>query len=65
MRAYITTTNCLKLHNTFLCFENKYGQTGKNGSKTDGAANRAAIMELQLSTLSRTSTLLAVRNEAF
>ena len=43
MRAYITTTNYLKLHNTFLCFENKYGQTGKLGSKTDWAVIRAAI----------------------
>ena len=43
MRTYITTTNYLKLHKTFLCFENKYGQTGKSVSKTDRAAIRAAI----------------------
>ena len=48
MRTYITTANCLNLHRIFLCFENKYGQTGKTVSKTEGAANRAA-MELQLS----------------
>ena len=42
-RTYITTANYLKLHKTFLCFENKYGQTGKPGSKTDWAVIRAAI----------------------
>ena len=46
MRAYITTANYLKLHNTFLCFENKYGQTGKTVSKTDRADIRAAIKKL-------------------
>ena len=46
MRTYITTTNYLKLHKTFLCFENKYGQTSKTVSKTDGDANRDAINPL-------------------
>ena len=50
MRTYITTANCLNLHRIFLCFENKYGRTGKTVSKTDetvsktdGDANRHAI----------------------
>ena len=43
MRTYITTANCLNLHKTFLCFENKYGQTGNTVSKTDGAAIRVAV----------------------
>ena len=40
---YISTANYLNLHKTFLCFE-KNGQTGKIGSKTDRADNRAAIL---------------------
>ena len=53
MTTYITTANYLNLHRIFLCFENKYGQTGKTVSKTNGAAIRAAIKELQLSILLR------------
>ena len=49
MKTYITTANYLNLRRIFLCFENKYGQTGKTVSKIDGAANRDAIKELQLS----------------
>ena len=49
MRTYITNANYLNLHRIFLCFENKYGQTGKTVSKTDGTAIRAAIKEPQLS----------------
>ena len=43
MRAYITTANYFKLHNTFLCFENKYGHTGKTVGKTGRAASKDAI----------------------
>ena len=43
MRTYITTANYLKLHKIFLCFENKYEQTGKTVSKTYRAVIRDAI----------------------
>ena len=43
MRTYITTANYLNLHKIFLCFENKYGLTGKTVSITDRADIRAAI----------------------
>ena len=53
MRTYIITANYLNLHKIFLYFENKYGQTGKTASKTDGAAIRATIKDPQLSVLLR------------
>ena len=58
MRTCITTANYLNLHRIFLCFENKYGRTGKTVSKTDETvseidrkANRHAIKEMQLNIL--------------